>query len=256
MRLRNLWGRNWLDSPRVPLFLALFIFAGAVQIWPGADWSPILFGIFTPHRSTGVVTSVEVSHRLPSDGRVWEVRFTYPAAGTGFRHGISWAPTKDSKPAFFWKPVPRPVVGSTVEVEQIPLLHVVRIRDMRTGTASLDGALWLIFGESLFFGLVILGGRRAWRGNRLLVSGTLGRAKLERVQELHGRDRSYRMTYGLLDVDGPTFTLQVARREGLLGEGEWEWCLYEPDHPEKAVLLAELPALPLWARAVRDAPRG
>jgi hypothetical protein len=41
--------------------------------------------------------------------------------------------------------------------------------------------LWLIFGESLFFGLVILGGRRAWRGNRLLVSGTLGRAKLERV---------------------------------------------------------------------------
>jgi hypothetical protein len=48
----------------------------------------------------------------------------------------------------------------------------------------------------------------------------------------------------------------VARREGLLGEGEWEWCLYEPDHPEKAVLLAELPALPLWARTVRDAPRG
>src|ERR1700694_5720605 len=86
MRLRNLWGRNWLDSSRLPLFLVLFVFAFGLQIWPRADWAPILFRVFPTHRSTGVVTSVVLSQRLPSDGRVWEVCFTHTTTETGVRH--------------------------------------------------------------------------------------------------------------------------------------------------------------------------
>jgi len=256
MRLRNLWGRNWLDSSRIPLLIAVVVFAFAVQVWQGADWSPILFALFGPHRLAGVVTSVELNTRRPSDGRVWEVHFEYPASSGAVREAASWAPTSDSKRGIFWKPFPRPVVGARVEVEELPLLNVVRIQAMRTGWLSLDGALWLIVIESFLVGAIIAGGARAWRGNHLLESGTLGRATLEGVQVLRGRGRYFRMKFRLLDLDGVTFKLHTARREGFVDEGDWEWCLYEPDRPTKAVLLKELPALPTWARTVRDAPRG
>jgi hypothetical protein len=63
------------------------------------------------------------------------------------------------------------------------------------------------------------------------------------------------MTYRLLDVDGVTFKVSTARREGFAAEGNWEWCLYDRERPGRAVLLSEFAALPSWARAVRDTPR-
>jgi len=104
MRLRNLWGRNWLDSSRIPLLIAVVVFAFAVQVWQGADWSPILFALFGPHRLAGVVTSVELNTRRPSDGRVWEVHFEYPQAQAlfaklllGHRRAIASAASSGSR---------------------------------------------------------------------------------------------------------------------------------------------------------------
>jgi hypothetical protein len=193
MRLRNLCGRTWADSPLLPLFIALLIFAFGLSVWRGADWSPILFTVFRPDRTTGVITLVELNERRPSDGDAWEVRFEYLQRSGGLRAAVSWASA--TKRGIFSRPFPRPVVGSAVEVEELPALGIVRIKDMRTGWLLLDGALWLIFLETLVLMGVYGAVRRPWRGNRLLVSGNLGRARLEGVKEIRGRGTSYRMTY-------------------------------------------------------------
>jgi hypothetical protein len=250
MRLRNLCGRTWVDSPLLPLFIALLVFAFSLRIWSGADWSPILFSVFRPHRTTGVVISVELNERRPSDGDAWEVRFEYLQRSGGLRTAVSWASA--IKRGIFSKQFPRPIAGSAVEVEEFPALGIVRIKDMRTGWLSLDGALWLIFLETLMLVGVYGAARRPWRGNRLLVSGNLGRARLEGVKEIRGRGTSYRMTYRLVDAGDITFNVKSAKRQRL-ADGEWNWCLYEPARPEKAVLLAELRALPAWAQELPDA---
>ena len=215
MRLRNLWGRNWVDSPRMPLLIAVAVFVFAVQVWQGADWSPILFTVFRPHRMTGVITFVELNMRSPSDGRVWEVHFQYPARSSAVREAVSWAPTSDSKRGIFWRPFPRPVVGTGVEIEVLPFLNIVRIKEMRTGRLSLDGGMWLVVVECFLIGMAILAAARTWRGNQLLESGTLGRATLEAVQVRRSRGRYHRMKYRLLEVDGVTFKFDTVRREGL-----------------------------------------
>ena len=252
-RMRNLCGTTFINSPVMRTLLALLMFAFSVQIWSGADWSPILFTLFRPVHTTGVVISVVPTNRWPSDGSTWEVRFEYLQVVGHVRTAASWAPTLDSKPGLFWKAFAKPVVGSTVVVEELRTFGIARISKMRTGCVSMDGALGMASLMVLLIWSAFRASQRSLRANRWLVSGDLGQARLEGLKEFRGRGTSYRLTYRLLQADKITFNVQRQEALGLVIGGV-EWCLYERAHPERAILLAELPALPKWAQKLVDRP--
>jgi hypothetical protein len=194
-------------------------------------WSHVLFSGQTGH-ATGLVTAVDETNSSENKRRIHAVDYAYSVAGTEYR-GTSY--TTD----------PSSGVGAVVDIEyREGSPQISRIRGMRRYRFSVWAFVCTVF-PVIGLGLIARGLRRGLRDIDVLTRGRAAMGVLT-AKEPNGVEVNNRLMYDLTfrfrTEDGAEHRGVVAALHTIPIEDEpEERLLYHPRHPERIVVVDNLP---------------